>query len=136
MIIDANNLILGRLASFAAKQALLGEKIDIINSREAVIVGDKRVVFAKYDQKVKRGNPHHGPNFPLTPDRILRRTIRNMLPHKQYKGAKAFKNIRCYLGMPSDIKESDIKTVENAKLKSTAMKYIKLKDLVYLLKQK
>ena len=38
--------------------------------------------------------------------------------------------------MPDDVKEGDIKTVENAKLKSTAMKYIKLKDLVYLLKQK
>ncbi len=37
MIIDANNMILGRLASFAAKKALLGEKIDVINCEKAVI---------------------------------------------------------------------------------------------------
>ena len=31
MIINAENLIIGRLASYAAKQALLGEQVDIIN---------------------------------------------------------------------------------------------------------
>ena len=136
MIINADNLILGRLASFAAKQALLGNNIEIINSREAVIVGDKRVVFARYSQKVKRGDPHHGPYFPTTPERILRKTIKNMLPYTQYKGKNAFKKIKCYLTAPSHIKEGDAVTLEKAKLKSTTIKYIKLKDLVYLLKQK
>ena len=52
MIINANNLILGRLASFAAKQALLGEKIEIVNSEETVIIGSKKVIYAKYDEKI------------------------------------------------------------------------------------
>ncbi|MBS3108395.1 50S ribosomal protein L13 [Candidatus Woesearchaeota archaeon] len=136
MIINANNLILGRLASFAAKQALLGEKIEIVNSEETVIIGSKKVIYAKYDEKIKKGNPHHGPFFPERPDRILKRTIKNMLPYKQYKGKRAFKNITCYLGIPENIKENNAITVESAKLKETAIKYIKLKELIRLLKQK
>lgn len=136
MIIDANNLILGRLASFAAKQALLGEKVDIVNANNTVIIGDKRIVFARYKQKIDRGDPHHGPNFPIRPDRILKRTIRNMLPHRKYKGLKAFKNIKCYLSVPENMNKSEMITVEQAKLKSTTLKYISLKELVYLLTSK
>jgi|SRR3989344_2973029 len=136
MIIDANDLIIGRLASYVAKQALLGEKIEIVNAKESIIVGDKNVIFAKYKQKIDRGNPHHGPNFPISPDKILRRTIRNMLPHRQYKGLKAFKNIMCHAGLPDSVKKEDAISIENAKIKSGTLKYIKLKDLVYLLRQK
>src|SRR3989338_5123831 len=136
MIIDANNLVLGRLASFAAKQALLGEKIEIINSGEVIIVGDKRIIIEKYRQRRARGNPHHGPYFPIQADRIMKRTIRNMLPHKQYKGKKAFKNIRCYIGMPESMNKESVISVENAKMKSTTLKHIKLRELVYLLHSK
>ena len=41
MIIDASNLILGRLATFVAKQALLGEQVFIANCEKSVISGDK-----------------------------------------------------------------------------------------------
>ncbi len=136
MIIDANNMVLGRLASFAAKQALLGEKVEIVNAEETVIIGDRKIILEKYQQKRARGNPHHGPYFPIKADRILKRTIRNMLPHKQYRGIKAFKNIRCYVGMPGDIAKGEVTNVNNARMKSTALKYIKLKELVYLLHSK
>ena len=136
MIIDANNMVLGRLASSVAKRALLGEKIDIVNSREAVIIGDKRVILERYLQKKARGNPHHGPFFPLREDRIIRRTIRNMVPHRHYKGKNALKNIRCFLGTPDNVKKDDIVKIENAMLKSTTLKYMKLKDLVNLLNNK
>ena len=38
MIIDATDLIMGRLASFAAKQALRGEQVEIINVEKARLV--------------------------------------------------------------------------------------------------
>ena len=57
MIIDAKDLILGRLASFAAKQALLGETVDIVNAEESVITGNKRWIIAHYVQARDRGNP-------------------------------------------------------------------------------
>ena len=37
MIIDATELIVGRFATVAAKKALLGERIDIINCEKAII---------------------------------------------------------------------------------------------------
>ena len=47
MIIDANNLILGRMATFIAKQALLGEDIKIVNCEKAVITGDRKEILLK-----------------------------------------------------------------------------------------
>ena len=62
MIIDATDLILGRLASFAAKKSLLGETIDIINCENAVVTGNKVLTFDEYKNKIKRG-PCKGPSF-------------------------------------------------------------------------
>ena len=46
MLIDSKNIILGRLASFAAKHALLGENVDIVNCESAVITGNKKRTFS------------------------------------------------------------------------------------------
>ena len=48
MIIDATNLLVGRLATVVAKKALLGGKIDIVNAEKAIISGPKRLVINKY----------------------------------------------------------------------------------------
>jgi len=40
MIVDASNMILGRMVSYVAKKALLGEKVDIVNCEKAVITGN------------------------------------------------------------------------------------------------
>ena len=47
MIIDAKDLIAGRMGAFVAKQLLLGETVDIVNAEKAVISGKKNVVFAE-----------------------------------------------------------------------------------------
>ena len=41
-IIDGKNAVLGRLASFAAKEALRGEEIVILNCEQIIITGNKR----------------------------------------------------------------------------------------------
>ena len=41
VIIDASNLVLGRLASFAAKRALQGDEVIVFNAENAVISGTK-----------------------------------------------------------------------------------------------
>ena len=78
MIINGENLILGRLATYTAKQALLGEKIDIINSEKIVITGKKKDLIKRYKQRAEKGNPLKGPFFPKMPDRFVRRAIRTM----------------------------------------------------------
>ena len=43
-IIDGKNAVLGRLASFVAKEALKGEEIVIVNCDEIMITGNKKLV--------------------------------------------------------------------------------------------
>ncbi|MEM5883109.1 MAG: 50S ribosomal protein L13, partial [Candidatus Aenigmatarchaeota archaeon] len=92
MIIDAENQILGRVASKIAKKLLEGEKIIVVNCEKAVISGNPRYTIKKYLEKIERGDPKHGPFFPKTPDGIFRRTVRGMLCWDRAKGRKAFKN--------------------------------------------
>ena len=134
MIIDANNLILGRMASFVAKKALLGEKVDIINAEEAVITGNRKWILAHNVQKRDRGIPLKGPYMQKSPDRFVRRAIRGMLPYKKEKGRSAYSRIKCYIGVPDDLKEKKAETVESANIiKLPNVKFIKVKELCKLL---
>ena len=100
IIINAENAVLGRLASYAAKQALLGKNIVIVNSEKAIIVCKEKDIVERYARKRARGGwGLSGPNFPSTPDRILKRTIRNMLPIRKRRGKEALKRVKCYLGL-------------------------------------
>ncbi|MFH1592743.1 MAG: 50S ribosomal protein L13 [Candidatus Woesearchaeota archaeon] len=137
MIIDANNLIAGRLGTVAAKRALLGEEVFIVNSEKAVITGSKKIILGKYADQSKRGEPFHGPFLPKTPDRFLKRLIRGMLPYKQFKGLSAFKRIKCYSGVPEGFKDKKLETIEKANvLKMQNLKYISVGMLCKLLKQR
>src|SRR3989344_765026 len=89
MIINAEDLILGRMATYAAKKALNGEKIDIVNCEKAIITGKRKDVLEKYKRKANRGGPFHGPFYPKMPDRFVRRVIRGMLNYKQERGKEA-----------------------------------------------
>jgi len=115
MIIDATDLIMGRMATVVAKKALLGEKIDIVNCEKTIISGGKKQVLARYKQKADLGrNPYKGPFYPKAPDRIVRRAIRGMLPYKQEKGRKAFESVMCYIGVPSKFRDKKIETLPGA----------------------
>jgi len=130
MIIDATDLIMGRLAAFAAKQALLGEKIEIVNCEKAVITGRRKFIFAKYRHKRERGTPRKGPFILRRPSAIVKRTIRGMLPYKQGKGKIAFKNIMCYEGLPEVYAGKKLETVETANVdKVVNIGYITVADL-------
>lgn len=127
MIINGENLILGRLASYAAKKALLGEAVNIVNCDKIAITGKKETIFELYKKRKDRGT-HKGPFLHRSPDRIVRRAIRGMLPYKQDRGKRAFKSIRCYTGIPSQFNEQKMDTLNNAsleKLKNTNYVYIK-----------
>lgn len=112
MIIDGTNLILGRLASFAAKRALEGELVTILNCEKVVITGTKDSIIGKFKERLDRGHPYHGPFYPKMPDRIVRRTIRGMLPYKEERGKKAFKKIKCFMGVPEEFKTAKVDKVK------------------------
>ena len=130
MKINADNLIAGRFATVAAKSALLGENVEIINCATAVIGGDRKRIFAEYQRKRNLGTHRKGPFFIRQPDRFVKRLIRGMLPHRQDKGAKALKRIMCYSGVPAGAKVEDYQSIEAAhvgKLKST--KFVTIRDI-------
>lgn len=104
-VVDASNTVFGRLASTVAERALKGEEIDIVNVEKAVIIGHKSSVQAKFMKKLSmrgKGNPEKGPKFPKTPEKIMRRAIRGMLPFNKERGRKALKRVRVYLGLPKE----------------------------------
>ncbi len=130
MIIDANNLILGRLGTFVAKKALLGEKIDIVNCENVVVTGDKYDIFERYDKQLHRGTPAKGPFTRKMPDRFVKRAIRGMLPYKKGRGREAFKNIKCYIGVPDNLKDQKRDTIKDANVdKVQNFKYVKVIDI-------
>ena len=129
-VIDATNSRVGRLSSVIAKRALLGEKIDLVNCEKAVLTGKKHTIFANYRKKKERGNPLKGPFLSMMPDRFVRRIIRGMVPYKQEKGRKAFKNIMCYIGIPTKLRSEKIEKVKEVNIiNSNSINYISIEDI-------
>lgn len=112
ILIDAEGQVAGRLASKAAKEALKGRRVVIVNAEKAIITGNPKFVIKRYHEKVSRGNPYHGPFYPKIPDRMLKRMIRGMLPKKP-TGKDAFKRIRVYNSIPGEFSK-DIQKSEQS----------------------
>lgn len=105
VVVNAKDTVLGRVASYAAKQAMLGNKVFVINAEKAVITGKKEVIQQKFFQRMKRGDPHKGPFHPRTSVGIVKRSIKGMLPRRKKRGRQALSRVRVYLGEPEEIKK-------------------------------
>ncbi len=135
--IDAKNLIAGRLATYVAKQALLGQSIEIVNAEQAVITGKRDSILQKYKERMARGMPKTGPFFYRKEHQFLKRLIRGMLPWSQEKGRVAFKRVKCYIGIPDKLKNTSFQTLENANIKKVQhIKYLTIKEIVMLMGDK
>lgn len=125
MIIDAKDLIYGRLASIVAKRALEGEQMVVVNVEHSVISGAKKHNLDFFKRRRERTRV----KYPRSPDRIFNRSIRGMLPYKQDKGAKAFKKVKVFIGVPAEYegKAQTIDSINYTKLKLS--KYQRLGDI-------
>lgn len=120
-LIDAKGLILGRMASYVAKRLLQGEIIVILNAEQAAISGKRKQIVLEAKTFLEVGHPRKGPNHPRRPDRIVRRTVRGMLPRQKPKGKMAFKRLVVHLGVPMEFVGKETQTIVDAcadKLKS------------------
>jgi large subunit ribosomal protein L13 len=126
-VIDGKNAILGRLASYAAKEALKGEDIAIVNCEQIVITGNKKNIKENLESKRKRvGSTQKGPKVSRTSEKIVKRVIRGMLPNYRVgRGRVAFKKIKCYVGIPKEFEE--MKKVSAGREKTQA-KLTKVKE--------
>jgi large subunit ribosomal protein L13 len=131
MIIDATNLKLGRVCTVAAKAGLGGEEVTIINCEKAVITGNKKSVLAKYQQRAAMGNPHWGPFQPRMSDRLVRKTIRGMLPYKTPRGRDALKRIMCYVGNPKALEGQTLPEADVSQ--SSTLQFISVGEICRLL---
>tara|TARA_Y100000034_G_scaffold20729_2_gene23767 strand:+ start:2722 stop:3117 length:396 start_codon:yes stop_codon:yes gene_type:complete len=126
-IIDGKDAILGRLASYVAKEALKGEDIVILNCEQVIITGNKKNIEENFKEKRGRvGSGQKGPKHSRTSEKIVKRTIRGMLPdHRKGRGKMTYKKIRCYVSVPKefqDAKKIDLK-------KENKNKFVQIKEI-------
>jgi len=131
-IINAKNSILGRLSSIIAKRLLNGEKIIIVNADKGLISGKGDFIAAKYLKRWRiktKSNPLKGPFHPREPDKILKRTIRGMLPYHKNRGKEAYHRLVVYRDFPEKFKENNIEIIPETQNINPKASYISLKKL-------
>jgi large subunit ribosomal protein L13 len=127
IIIDAEGAVFGRLCSFAAKRALEGDEIVIVNCDKSVVKGNKNDIINKYKSLINiGGSSQKGPKYSRIPYRMMKRGVSGMLPdHRRGIGKQALAKVMCYDLVP--------KEYEGAKMtksgKETPKKSIQLKEL-------
>jgi len=108
-IIDGTETVLGRLASFAAKEALKGEEVAVVNCDKVIITGSRKNIEEEFQIKRNRfGSSQKGPKISKSNEKIVKRAIRGMLPNfREGRGSEAFKKIRCYNKVPKEYESSE-----------------------------
>ncbi len=106
IVIDGENCILGRLSTYAAKEALNGEDVKIVNAEKIIILGTPKTTVEEYRYRFylrDPADPMKSPDYPKRPDMFVRRTIRGMLPWKRSTGKDAFRRVMAYMGVPKEL---------------------------------
>lgn len=114
-IIDASNLVLGRMCTSIATRLLAGERVHVVNAENAIVTGPNTdAIKSRYLWKAEVGTRRKGPFFDRQPHLIVKRTVRGMLPYQKPAGRAAFKRLRCHIGTPPELVGKTTITVEHA----------------------
>lgn len=126
-IINGENAVLGRLASYVAKEAMKGEEIVVVNCDQIIITGDKKNIKAHFEKRrTKVGSGQKGPKYSRVDEKIVKRAIRGMLSnHRKGRGKEAYRRIRCYAGIPREYEDSKKISIDTGNKK----KFIKVKEI-------
>lgn len=107
VVIDAENMILGRMCTVIAKLLLRGYMVYVVNAEKAVVSGERRRVIEGYkvflSVRTHRNPYKRGIRRPRTPINIVKRTVRGMLPKENTKGMEALKRLKVYIGVPEEL---------------------------------
>jgi large subunit ribosomal protein L13 len=121
VVVDATGLVVGRMATFVAKRAILGDEVHIVNAEKAIIVGSsKKAIQEHYKFKREVGTSRKGPFFPREPHLIVKRTCRGMINYQSSAGRAAYKRIKAHLGVPKELANAKASTVDAAKREAKA----------------
>mgnify|MGYP001993055524 FL=1 len=141
MVYDATDKILGRLASQVAKEMISARKsgrqqrVIIINAEDAIVSGPRTKVLGDYRAKYNLNHARKGPFFPRMPDKIIKRTVRGMLPYqKNSSGRGALRDLRVMIGTPQNLSLEELPDghewgpTENI-VRDTPNKYVRLGEI-------
>ena len=106
-VIDADGLILGRMASVVAKRLLAGETIELVNAQNVIVSGNKVKLVEEWKEFINVGGFGKGPTHFRRPHDIVRRTVRGMLPYRIPKGDAAYKRLHVHLGVPEELEKAE-----------------------------
>ncbi len=132
VVIDATNQIMGRLASYAAKNALNGNTVIVLNAEKAVISGRKSNIVEEAMRRLKTrtlANQTTAPVHQRRPDLYLRRVVRGMLPWKKAKGKAAFHRVLIFMGVPEEYSKLKPTRVPDADASRLTAPYLTLETL-------
>jgi large subunit ribosomal protein L13 len=123
IVIDGANSVLGRVASYAAKQALLGRKVIILNCNDVLITGRRNLILETYSQMRRKGKGwFKGPTFPRVAEKLMKRTVRGMLEYTQKRGEEALDRVICYNETPKEFESAKkISLVRELKIKTVRL---------------
>ena len=130
-VYNGEGIVLGRLGSTVAKQALLGEEVHVVNCEKVIISGAKTVAISRaLRRRNLKGHPFRSQTHSRLPDHFVRRSIRGMLPWKNARGKEAFHHIMCYNGIPASFQQSEfIVLSKESKDKFPHLKYITIGEV-------
>lgn len=135
-VVDAEGMVLGRLATAVAKMLIEGKKVALINAEKAIITGNKNTIVARYNVRrnlQNKANPEHSPHWPRRPDLLVKRIIRGMLPYRKPKGKSAYSRLRVFINVPEGLKNVKPITVNVKSLDDVFSKYITVEEVSRLL---
>lgn len=129
-VIDAKNLIYGRLASNVAEMILNGEEVVVLNAEQIVITGERSQVLKSFKAKVDRGDisKRKGPFYPRRADLLFKRCVRGMIPWNTTTGREAFRRLHVFVGAPKQFDESQKVRPEEA-CRPIGSKYVTLGEV-------
>jgi len=103
VVVDAKGHLLGRMASYIARQLQNGQRVVVVRCEKTLISGihfRQKLKYMDFLKKRTSTNPKKGPIHQKSPSRIVWRVIRGMVPHKTPKGAAAMGRLKCFDGVP------------------------------------
>ncbi len=130
-IIDGKDAVLGRLASYVARESRKGEEVAILNCGQIRITGNKRDIKNKFEKSRKKvGSGQQGPKISRSKEKIVKRAIRGMLPnHRKGQGKEALKRIKCYVGVPKEFQGKESIKTEKPVKKTRKDRSIQIKEI-------
>ncbi|MFQ6053266.1 MAG: 50S ribosomal protein L13 [Candidatus Bathyarchaeia archaeon] len=128
-VVDADGLILGRMASLLAKRLLEGERIEVVNAEGAVVSGKRLMVIKKRKKFLEVGGRGRGPIHWRRPNTIVRRTIRGMLPSRTARGREAVKRLRVHIGVPEELASAERETIPDAHVSRLGGRYVTVGEI-------